>query len=70
MLKQTAKYIKEIKYTIIRTAIIGTLFIIVCTLIIALYIKSITKPLNELVFISREISDGNLTSTHRNINRK
>ncbi|WP_157154815.1 methyl-accepting chemotaxis protein [Brachyspira murdochii] len=68
--KADSEIYKEIKYTIIRTAIIGTLFIIVCTLIIALYIKSITKPLNELVFISREISDGNLTSTHRNINRK
>ena len=68
--KSDSEIYKEIKYTIIRTAIIGPLFIILCTLIIALYIKSITKPLNELVSISREISDGDLTSTHRNINRK
>ena len=68
--KSDSEIYREIKYTIIRTVIIGPLFIILCTLIIALYIKSITKPLNELVSISKEISDGDLTSTHRNINRK
>ena len=68
--KSDSEIYKEIKFTILRTVIIGPIFIILCTLIIALYIKSITKPLNELVIISKEISNGDLTSTHRNINRK
>ena len=61
---------KEIKYTILRTVIIGPLFIILCTMLVFMYIKSITRPLNELVDISREISNGDLTSTHRNVQRK
>ena len=61
---------KEIKYTILRTAIIGPIFIILCTIIIAMYIKTITKPLDELVLISKEISNGDLTSDHRNIKRR
>ena len=63
---------KEIKYTILRTAIIGPIFIILCTIIIiiAMYIKTITRPLDELVLISKEISNGDLTSDHRNIKRR
>ena len=68
--KSDSEIYKEIKYTILRTVIIGPLFIILCTILIFMYIKSITKPLDELVLISREISNGDLTSTHRNINRK
>ena len=61
---------KEIKYTILRTVIIGPLFIILCTMLVFMYIKSITKPLNELVDISKDISNGDLTSTHRSVQRK
>ena len=68
--KADSEIYKEIKYTVLRTVIIGPLFIILCTVLIFMYIKSITKPLDELVLISREISNGDLTSTHRNINRK
>ena len=68
--KADSEIYKEIKYTILRTVIIGPLFIILCTVLIFMYIKSITKPLDELVLISREISNGDLTSTHRNIKRK
>ncbi|ELV06646.1 methyl-accepting chemotaxis protein [Brachyspira hampsonii] len=68
--KANSEIYKEIKYTIIRTVIIGPIFIILCAILIFMYIKSITKPLDELVLISREISNGDLTSTHRNINRK
>ena len=68
--KSDREIYKEIKYTILRTVIIGPLFIILCTILISLYIRSITKPLNELVYISKEISNGDLTSSHRNINRK
>ena len=68
--KSDSEIYKEIKYTILRTVIIGPLFIILCTVLIFMYIKSITKPLDELVLISREISNGDLTSTHRNIKRK
>ncbi|KLI29537.1 methyl-accepting chemotaxis protein [Brachyspira hyodysenteriae] len=68
--KSDSEIYKEIKYTILRTVIIGPLFIILCTILIFMYIKSITKPLDELVLISREISNGDLTSTHRNIKRK
>ena len=53
-----------------RTAIIGPIFIILCTIIIAMYIKTITRPLDELVLISKEISNGDLTSDHRNIKRR
>ncbi|WP_295155278.1 methyl-accepting chemotaxis protein [uncultured Brachyspira sp.] len=60
----------EIKYTILRTIIIGPIFVILCSILIFMYIKSITKPLDELVFISKEISNGNLTSSDRSINRK
>ena len=35
-----------------------------------MYIKTITRPLNDLVSISKEISNGDLTSTHRNIKRQ
>lgn len=68
--KADSEIYKEIKYTILRTVIIGPLFIILCTVLIFMYIESITKPLDELVLISREISNGDLTSTHRNIKRK
>ncbi|KLI19091.1 methyl-accepting chemotaxis protein [Brachyspira hyodysenteriae] len=68
--KSDSEIYKEIKYTILRTVIIGPLFIILCTILIFMYIKSITKPLDELVLILREISNGDLTSTHRNIKRK
>ncbi|MEI0492359.1 methyl-accepting chemotaxis protein [Brachyspira intermedia] len=68
--KADSEIYKEIKYTVLRTVIIGPLFIILCTVLIFMYIKSITKPLDELVLISREISNGDLTPTHRNINRK
>ncbi|WP_300742278.1 methyl-accepting chemotaxis protein [uncultured Brachyspira sp.] len=68
--KADSEIYKEIKYTILRTVIIGPLFIILCTVLIFMYIKSITKPLDELVLISREFSNGDLTSTHRNIKRK
>ena len=68
--KSDSEIYKEIKYTVLRTVIIGPLFIILCTVLIFMYIKSITKPLDELVLISREISNGDLTSTHRNIKRK
>ncbi|MEI0605380.1 methyl-accepting chemotaxis protein [Brachyspira pulli] len=68
--KSDSEIYKEIKYTILRTVIIGPIFIILCTLLVFMYIKSITRPLNELVDISREISNGDLTSTHRNVQRK
>ena len=68
--KSDSEIYKEIKYTILRTVIIGPLFIILCTIIIAMYIKTITRPLDELVLISKEISNGDLTSVHRNIKRK
>ena len=68
--KSDSEIYKEIKYTILRTVIIGPIFIILCTMLVFMYIKSITKPLNELVDISREISNGDLTSTHRNVQRK
>ena len=67
--KSDSEIYKEISYIILRTVIIGPLFIILCTIIIAMYIKTITRPLNDLVSISKEISNGDLTSTHRNIKR-
>ncbi|WP_297297380.1 methyl-accepting chemotaxis protein [uncultured Brachyspira sp.] len=68
--KSDSEIYKEIKYTILRTVIIGPLFIILCTMLVFMYIKSITKPLNELVDISKDISNGDLTSTHRSVQRK
>ncbi|WP_297276073.1 methyl-accepting chemotaxis protein [uncultured Brachyspira sp.] len=61
---------KEIRGIILRTSTIGPFFIILASIIVAMYIKSITKPLNDLVLIASEISNGNLTSQYRNIDRK
>nr|WP_300368323.1 methyl-accepting chemotaxis protein [Brachyspira sp.] len=67
--KADSEIYKEIKYTLLRTVIIGPIFIILCSILISLYIKTITRPLNELVLVSREISNGDLTSEHRSIKR-
>ncbi|WP_295160306.1 methyl-accepting chemotaxis protein [uncultured Brachyspira sp.] len=68
--KPDSEIYREIKYTILRTIIIGPIFIIICTILISIYIKSIMKPLNNLVSISKEISKGDLTSENIDINRK
>ncbi|MEI0604786.1 methyl-accepting chemotaxis protein [Brachyspira alvinipulli] len=61
---------KDIRGIIFRTSTIGPFFIILASIIVAMYIKSITKPLNDLVLIASEISNGNLTSQYKNISRK
>ncbi|MCZ9901117.1 methyl-accepting chemotaxis protein [Brachyspira hyodysenteriae] len=68
--KEDSEIYREIKYTVLRTITIGPAFVILCSILIFMYIKTITKPLDELVIISKEISNGDLTSTHRSIKRK
>ena len=60
----------EVKYTILRTVIIAPIFIILCSILIYIYIKTITKPLIRLVDMSSEIASGNLLLERSVINRK
>ncbi|WPC23251.1 methyl-accepting chemotaxis protein [Brachyspira hyodysenteriae] len=60
---------KDISGIIFRTSTIGPFFIILACFLVAIYIKSITKPLNSLVLFAKEISQGNLISKQQNINR-
>ncbi|KLI34909.1 methyl-accepting chemotaxis protein [Brachyspira hyodysenteriae] len=60
---------KDISGIIFRTSTIGPFFIILACFVVALYIKTITKPLNSLVLFAKEISQGNLISKQQNINR-
>ena len=60
---------KDIRGIIFRTSTIGPFFIILACFVVALYIKTITKPLISLVLFAKEISQGNLIYEHKNINR-
>ena len=60
---------KDIRGIIFRTSTIGPFFIILVCFVVALYIKTITKPLISLVLFAKEISQGNLIYEHKNINR-
>ena len=60
---------KDIRGIIFRTSTIGPFFIILACFVVALYIKTITKPLISLVLFAKEISQGNLIYEHTNINR-
>ncbi|MEI0698185.1 methyl-accepting chemotaxis protein [Brachyspira intermedia] len=60
---------KDIRGIIFRTSTIGPFFIILACFVVALYIKTITKPLISLVLFAKEISQGNLVYEHQNINR-
>ena len=60
---------KDIRGIIFRTSAIGPFFIILACFVVALYIKTITKPLISLVSFAKEISQGNLVYEHQNINR-
>ena len=65
-----AQIYKDIRGIIFRTSTIGPFFIILASIVVALYIKSITKPLNNLVSIASEISNGNLTAEYKSTDRK
>ncbi|MEI0476710.1 methyl-accepting chemotaxis protein [Brachyspira pulli] len=60
---------KDIRGIIFRTSTIVPFFIILACFVVALYIKTITKPLISLVLFAKEISQGNLIYEHKNINR-
>ncbi|WP_288685087.1 methyl-accepting chemotaxis protein [uncultured Brachyspira sp.] len=58
-------------YTIILEAIIiGVISIIIASILVLLYIRSITNPLQKIIQISKEISKGDLTNTEQTIHRK
>ncbi|WP_302279248.1 methyl-accepting chemotaxis protein [Brachyspira pilosicoli] len=58
-------------YTIIMQAIIvGVVFIIIASILVLFYIRSITNPLQKIIKISKEISKGDLTNTKKTIHRK
>lgn len=61
---------KDISGIIFRTSTIGPFFIILACFLVAIYIKTITKPLISLVLFAKEISQGNLVYEHQNINRE
>lgn len=58
-------------YTIILEAIIiGVISIIIASILVLLYIRSITNPLQKIIQISKEISKGDLTNREQTIHRK
>ena len=50
--------------------IVGVVFIIIASILVLFYIRSITNPLQKIIQISKEISKGDLTNTKKTIHRK
>ncbi|WP_297285962.1 methyl-accepting chemotaxis protein [uncultured Brachyspira sp.] len=68
--KNDSDIYSQIYTIIIEAIIIGIIFIIISSILVLLYIRSITNPLQKIIEISKEISKGNLTDTEKTIHRK
>ncbi|WP_157151794.1 methyl-accepting chemotaxis protein [Brachyspira sp. SAP_772] len=68
--KNDSDIYSQIYSIIAQSVIIGVAFIIIASVLVLLYIRSITNPLQKIIKISKEISKGDLTNTDQTIHRK
>ena len=68
--KNDSDIYSQIYSIIIQAIIIGVVFIIIASILVLFYIRSITNPLQKIIQISKEISKGDLTNTEKTIHRK
>lgn len=68
--KNDSDIYSQIYSIIIQAIIVGVVFIIIASILVLFYIRSITNPLQKIIKISKEISKGDLTNTKKTIHRK
>ena len=68
--KNDSDIYSQIYTIIIQSVIIGIIFIIIASIFVLFYIRSITNPLQKIIKISKEISKGDLSNTDQTIHRK
>ncbi|MBW5382914.1 methyl-accepting chemotaxis protein [Brachyspira pilosicoli] len=68
--KNDSDIYSQIYSIIIQASIIGVVFIIIASILVLFYIRTITNPLQKIIKISKEISKGDLTNTEQTIHRK
>ena len=68
--KNDSEIYSQIYTIIIEAIIVGVIFIVIASILVLFYIRSITNPLQQIIKISKEISKGDLTNTEKTINRK